>query len=57
MRKLLARMFSANKQPKQNKKQDRKELEKRVVQGAEKALKDYRQVFERLSDYDRAEAR
>ena len=35
--------------------QPRKELEKRVIEGAERALKDYRKVFERLAEYDRAE--
>lgn len=31
----------------------RKELEKKVVEGAHKALKEYGRVFERLSRYDR----
>lgn len=34
----------------------RKELEKKVVEGAKKTVKDYKQVFERLSKYDRAES-
>ena len=31
----------------------RKELEKKVIEGAKLALKDYRKVFERLAEYDR----
>ena len=31
----------------------RKELEKKVVEGAKRVLKDYKKVFERLAEYDR----
>lgn len=31
----------------------RDELEKKVVEGAKKAVKEYRRVFERLAEYDR----
>ncbi|GEM_PF-2527583 len=31
----------------------REELEKKVVEGAEKAVREYRRVFERLAEYDR----
>ena len=31
----------------------REELEKRAVQGAEKAVREYRRVFERRAEYDR----
>ncbi len=31
----------------------REELEKKAVEGAKKAIKEYRQVFERLAEYDR----
>lgn len=32
---------------------ERKKLEEKVVRGAEKAVREYRRVFERLADYDR----
>jgi len=32
---------------------DRQILEKKAVQGAKKAVKEYRRVFERLAEYDR----
>ncbi|MEK7481975.1 MAG: hypothetical protein AAB607_01340 [Patescibacteria group bacterium] len=32
---------------------ERKELEKKVIEGAQKALKEYRRVFERLAEYDK----
>lgn len=32
---------------------ERKQLEKKVVEGAQKALKEYGRVFERLAEYDR----
>ncbi|OGY96911.1 MAG: hypothetical protein A2122_01425 [Candidatus Liptonbacteria bacterium GWB1_49_6] len=32
----------------------RKELEQKAIRGAEKAVKEYRRVFERLAEYDRA---
>ena len=32
---------------------NRKELEKKAVIGAQKAVKEYRRVFERLAEYDR----
>lgn len=31
----------------------RQELEKKAVEGAKKAIKEYRRVFDRLSEYDR----
>lgn len=34
-------------------KEKRIALEEKIVQGAERALKEYRQVFERLAEYDR----
>ncbi len=37
----------------QKKKDERKNLEKKVVKGAQKALKEYGRVFERLAEYDR----
>lgn len=36
-----------------NKKLSREELEKRAIEGAKRAVKDYRRVFERLAEYDR----
>lgn len=33
---------------------ERKALEQKAVEGAHKALKEYRRVFERLAEYDRA---
>ena len=35
-------------------KRNRKNLEKKVVEGADKAVKEYKHVFERLAQYDRA---
>jgi len=32
----------------------REELEKKAVEGAKKAVQEYRHVFERLAEYDRA---
>ena len=32
----------------------RQELETKAIQGARQAMKDYRRVFERLAEYDRA---
>ncbi|MBI3589628.1 MAG: hypothetical protein HY093_04435 [Candidatus Liptonbacteria bacterium] len=32
---------------------EREELEKKAVEGAKKAVKEYRRVFERLAEYDR----
>ena len=53
MFKNLAKKLTRKKGAGQNKK-ERKELEKRVVEGAQKTLKEYKKVFERLSKYDRA---
>lgn len=33
----------------------RHELEKKVVEGAEKALHEYRSVFERIAEFDRTQ--
>lgn len=33
----------------------RKELEEKAVQGAKKAVEEYRRVFERLAEYDRTQ--
>ena len=35
-------------------KEERKELEKIVREGTSKAIKEYRETFERLAQYDRA---
>lgn len=32
---------------------NRKELEEKAIEGAKKAVKDYRRVFERLAEYDK----
>ena len=32
---------------------DQKELEKKVIEGAQKALGEYRRVFERLAEFDK----
>ncbi len=32
---------------------ERKKLEKKVITGAKKAMKEYRRVFERLAEYDK----
>ena len=32
---------------------DRKDLDRKAVEGAEKAVREYRRVFERLAEYDR----
>lgn len=34
--------------------EDRGRLEQKAIEGAHKALKEYRRVFERLAEYDRA---
>lgn len=34
--------------------QSKKELEQKVVEGAKRALKEYKKVFERLAEYDRS---
>jgi hypothetical protein len=34
--------------------EERKDLERTVIEGAEKAVKEHRRVFERLAEYDKA---
>ena len=36
-----------------NKKLNKEELERKVVEGAKKAVEEYRGVFDRLAEYDR----
>lgn len=43
--------YIGKKQP--QKELERKELEKKVIEGANKALKEYGRVFERLAEHDR----
>ncbi len=59
MRKSSKTIFNANnrgkkKTEKQSVVLTQAELERKAVEGAKKALKDYRRVFERLAEYDRA---
>ena len=39
--------------PKNEKQISREDLEAKAIRGAEKALKEYKRVFERLAEYDR----
>lgn len=52
MKKLL-QLFKRDHKKKEEPTQERAELEKKAVEGAKKAVKDYRRVFERLAEYDR----
>ena len=52
--KRLFSFLSKNKTRKDNQPLKRAELEKKAKEGAEKAVKEYRRVFERLAEYDRA---
>ncbi|MCR4275497.1 MAG: hypothetical protein NUV83_01950 [Candidatus Wolfebacteria bacterium] len=54
MRKILGKIFkkSAKKEVK-TVPLNKAELEKKAIEGAKKAIKDYRRVFERLAEYDR----
>jgi hypothetical protein len=47
----IRNIFSKTQSPK---KLNRKDLEKRAIEGAKKAVTDYKRVFERLAEYDRA---
>lgn len=53
MRKIIE-FFKREKQEKSRPPLGREELEKKAVEGAKKAVKEYRRVFERLAEYDRA---
>ena len=50
----LFRFLKKQNKPVQKAIPTREELEKKVVEGAKKAVQDYRAVFERLAEYDRA---
>jgi hypothetical protein len=54
MKKIMKKTASEHKHLAKRNAQSRKELEKRVIEGAKLALKDYKKVFERLAEYDRA---
>lgn len=52
MKKLLKRLL--RKRPVVVKKEIDRNLEKKAIEGAEKAVREYRRVFERLAEFDRA---
>ena len=47
------RTAPASKRAKINVQQEQEALEKKAVEGAKKAVKEYRRVFDRLAEYDR----
>lgn len=54
MKNLLKNRFGKMKKISKIKKElRRKELEKKVIKGIQKVLKEYRRVFERLAEYDK----
>ena len=53
---MILKKFFKNIEKSRTQKQEvlrREQLEKRAVEGAKKAVREYRRVFERLSEYDR----
>lgn len=54
MKKLFAVSKGNKKNPSKHHEQvSRTEIEKKAIEGAKKAVKDYGRVFERLAEYDR----
>jgi|GEM_PF-3508340 len=53
MKKIWEKIKNYGKTYKITNKQPKNELERKAVEGAHKALKDYGRVFERLAEYDK----
>ncbi|MBI1838930.1 MAG: hypothetical protein HYR95_01340 [Candidatus Colwellbacteria bacterium] len=57
MKKLLGELFKSKKNIRNKRDSDgngRKILEKRVEEGTNRAIKEYREVFNKLAEYDKA---